>query len=280
MNFSHFARFFFSCLILVSLSSCKLRNKLYATRSLVINKRSAKETEALLKRSEFRFNWITARFSTDAILDSSQISFNVSLRGRKDSVLWMSMTVPVIGLEAARAIITKDTVKFMDQIHSQYFIGDFNYINKMLHADLDFEMLQALLIGNSTDFYEEDEMLHSAIDDGRYLLSTIRKRKLHKVIERNKEYKEPAQSMWLDPQTYKIVRMMFNDFNQNRTFDASFDKFDHVDSTLFPYQIHYHVKAEKNIDIKIEYSKVAINAAQTFPFRIPSKYERIVYREK
>ncbi len=278
MNRLFFRVILFLFLTVLALPSCTVRKKLTATRSSHITKHSARETEALLKKNELQFTWISARFSADAALDSSQVSFNVSLRGRRDSVLWFSMTV--IGVEAARAIITKDSVKFMDEIHGQYFAGDFNYINKLLNADLDFDMLQSMLIGNSTDFYEEEEKLHAAVDDGRYLLSTIRKRKLKKVITRNKELKDPAQSIWLDPQTFKIVRLLFNDFNQNRTFEASFDKFDKIDSMLFPYQIHYSIKAEKNVDVKIDYSKVNINSVQSFPFKVPSRYERIIYREK
>jgi hypothetical protein len=264
----------------VILTSCTLHKKITATRSAHLVKHSEKETEALLKKNEFQFNWLSARFSTDASMDSAQTSFNVSLRARRDSVLWLSLTAPVIGIEAARVMITKDSVKVMDRIHSQYFAGDFNFINKMLHADLDYDMMQSMLIGNSTEFYEEDEKLHAAVDDGRYLLSTVRKRRLHKIIVHNKELKEPAQSIWLDPQSFKIVRLLFNDFSQNRSFDASFDKFDRIDSMLFPFQIQYKIKAEKNVEVKITYSKASINTVQSFPFSIPPKYERIVYREK
>jgi hypothetical protein len=270
----------FFTILLTLFSSCKIKKSITATRSEHIAKKSAKELETLLKKNEFKFESISAKFSTDLVLDSSQTSFNVTLRGRRDSALWFSITVPLIGIEAARAIVTKDSVKFIDRIHSEYFKGDFNYINKLLHADLDFEMLQSLLIGNSVDFYDDDDRLHSATNDGRYLLSTIRKRKLRRVMQHNKELKDPAQSIWLDPATFKIARILFNDFNQNRTFNADFDKFDKIDSSLFPFNIYYNIKAQKNVDIKIEYSKVTINTPQTFPFSIPSKYERIVYKEK
>ena len=278
VSFSRLA--LFSILFLVLLSSCFTRKRLAAGRSQHISKKSAKDLEGLLKKNEFQFRWLSAKFSTDVMLDSAQVSFNVSLRACKDSVLWMSISAPIIGIEVARAMITKDSVKFMDEYHSEYFAGDFNYINKMLHADLDFDMLQSLLVGNSVEFYDEDDKLHSGTNDGRYFLSTIRKRRLRRVMEHNKELRDPAQSIWLDPQTYKIVRILFKDFNQNRTFDSDFDKFDKIDSMLFPYQLHYNIKAEKNVDIKIQYSKVSINKPQTFPFSIPSKYERIIYKEK
>ena len=149
----------------------------------------------------------------------------------------------------------------------------------LLNADLDFEMVQSLMVGNSAEFYEEDEKLRSAIDDYRYLLSTIRKRKLRKVMEKNKELKEPIQSIWLEPEIYKILRILINDFSSNRSFDATYGKFGLVDSLCFPYKVSFDIKAEKNVSIFIEYSKVTINKSQNFPFSIPEKYEQINYKE-
>jgi len=37
-------------------------------------------------------------------------------------------------------------------VKKQYFKGDFNYINQLLNADLDFDIIQAALVGNSADF--------------------------------------------------------------------------------------------------------------------------------
>jgi len=267
-------------ILLTLVASCKTKQKIETTRVQHIEKKSANEIKMLLKNNEFDYKWISAKFSTEFKVDSSQTSFNVTLRGRKDSILWMSITVPLIGVEAARAILTKDSVKFIDRLHSEYFVGDFNYINKLLHADFDFELIQSLLIGNSVDFYDDADRLHASINNEKYVLSTVRKRKLRRVIVRNKELKDPAQTIWLDPQTFKIVRVLFNDFDLNRNFTAHFDKFEKVDSVLFPFSIHHSIKAEKNIEIQIDYSKVNINTAQSFPFSIPSKYEKIVYKEK
>ncbi|MCC6691521.1 MAG: DUF4292 domain-containing protein [Bacteroidia bacterium] len=274
--------FFLVCLLALFslLSSCKTKKLISTAPPQHVTKKTAKELEVLLKKNEFKFEWINGKFSTDVIVDSSQTSFNVTFRGRKDSVLWMSITVPLIGMEAARVIITKDSVRFIDRLHSQYFVGDFNYIHKLLNTEIDYEMLQSLLVGNSVEFYEDEERMHSLSNNGRYLLSTIRKRKLRKVMEKNKELRDPAQSIWLNPVNFKIERILFNDFNQNRTFNAEFDKFAEVDSMLFPNTIHYSIKAQKNIDIKLEYSKINSNTPQAFPFSIPSKYERIIYKEK
>lgn len=267
-------------LLIVFLHSCKTKKTIITAvpPKQNVDKESAKKLEAQLKQNEFKFEWLSAKFATEIKLDSSSFSFSVTARIRKDSAIWMSIS-PLLGIEAARVLITKDSVKFMNRIKSEYFSGDYNYINQLLHAELDYDLLQALLVGNSVEFYNEDEKLKSAVDNGYYLLSTIRKRKLKKVVEKNKELKEPAQSIWMHPETNKIVKILFFDFEKNRSFDATFDSFEKIDTQLFPNKINYTIKAEKNVAIQLDYSKVSINSAQTFPFTVPSSYDRVTYQK-
>ena len=257
---------------------CKSSKKITAdTHVERTDYKSARVLTQYLKANEFHFDWLSAKFDCDATIDSSKNGFNVAMRMRKDSIIWMSVS-PALGIEVARAVITKDSVKFINRLNSTYFSGDFNFISKLLHTDLDYEILQSLLIGNSVEFYEEDEKLRSSTDKekNQYLLSTVRKRQLKKVMEKNKEMKEPVQTIWLEDGTFKIVRILFQDFNTNREFDAAFGKFEKEDSLLFPHKINYLIKAEKNISIDISYSKISVNKLQTFPFSIPEKYESVI----
>lgn len=267
-------------LIVILTTACKSKRKIVNTSpKAVVEAKNSDELRTIIKQNEFKFDYLSAKYSVDADIDSSRSSFNVSMRVRKDSLIWLSIS-PAIGIEVARAVISKDSVKFIDRMHSKYFKGDFNYINRLLHADLDYEMIQSLLVGNSVDFYEEKDKMRSYNEGGNYVLSTIRKRKLKKVIERNRELKDPAQTIWLSPSNLKIVRLLFNDFDSNRSFDAKYDTYQMVDSVYFPAKVNYLIKAEKNITISIDYSKVSINKFQTFSFSIPEKYEQIIYQEK
>jgi len=225
-----------------------------------------------LKANEFKYDWITAKFGCEAVMDDQSNSFTVNLRGRKDSVLWLSISA--LGIEAARAIVTRDSVKLRNNLAKSYFVGDYNYLSKLLNTDLDFEMLQSLLIGNSVEFYEEDEKLKSGKDNNKYLLSTVRKRRLKKVLEKNEPLKDHVQVIWLEPGIYKIARLLINDFNTNRTFEANYSNYQKVDSLYFPYDLKFNIKAEKVINININYSKVNLNIPQSFPFTIPDNYER------
>lgn len=267
-------------LSILLMSSCKTKQKIVSVPRANIDNKNTRTLLALLKTNEFNFEHFSAKFSSEITIDSNNVSFNVNMRMRKDSVIWMSIS-PLLGIEMARIMITKDSVKFINRSNSTYFAGDYNYISKILHSDLDFEMIQSLLIGNSINFYEEEEKLKSSIDNNKYLLSTIRKRRLRRVMEKNKDLKEPVQSIWLEPHNYKVSRIFIDELNSDRTFNATFEEFEkQEDSLFFPYKLNFAIKAEKNIFIGINYSKVTINKSQTFPFSIPEGYELIYYKEK
>jgi len=244
-----------------------------------IDYKNAKTLITQLKSNEFTFETLSAKLNVEAIIDSTSNTFTISLRIRKDSIIWMSISK--LGIEGARVFITKDSVKFINKINNTYFRGDFTYISKLLNTPLDFEILQSLLVGNSVTFYNEDEKLKSGIDNCQYLLGTIRKNKLRKVMEKGKELKESAQSIYMTPETFKISRILFYEFNPERVFDARFSNYEMIDSTqLFPTKMNYSIKTQKNININITYVKPRLNEDQSFPFKIPENYEQIIYNEK
>lgn len=272
------------CLFAVSVfvllcASCKNQKKITLNNGkCILDFKNARTLTANLKAKEFKFNKLNAKLSVDAVIDSTNNSFTVSLRMKKDSIIWMSISK--LGIEGARVIITKDSVKFLNRLKSQYFKGDYAYISKLLNTELDFEMLQSLLVGNSVEFYNDDDKIKPGVDNCQYTLGTIRKYKLRKV-ERGKTLKESAQSIYLVSETFKVARILFYEFKPDRSFDASFGDFQPTDdSQLFPMQMNYIIKAKKNVNIDLKYSKVLLNEEQSFPFKIPDNYEQIVYKDK
>ncbi|MGB3946772.1 MAG: DUF4292 domain-containing protein [Bacteroidia bacterium] len=271
--------FLFSIVLL----SCKQQKKIAQTpipeTKCNIDYKNAKTLISHLKSNEFKFEKLNAKLTVEALIDSTSNSFTISLRIRKDSIIWLSISK--LGIEGARVFITKDSVKFINKLNNTYFKGDFTYISKLLNTPLDFEILQSLLVGNSVTFYNEDEKLKSGIDNCQYLLGTVRKNKLRKVMEKGKELKESAQSIYMTPETFKISRILFYEFNPERVFDARFSNYETIDSLqLFPLKMNYSVKTQKNINIDITYVKPRLNEEQNFPFKIPENYEQIIYNEK
>lgn len=230
-----------------------------------------------MRNSEFKFEWLTAKIACQAYDDSSRAEFDVTVRMRKDSVIWMNVTGP-LNIKIARVLITKDSVKFVQfqdgtlAAQPKCFQGDYALLSQLLQTDVDFDMMQSLLIGNSVSFYDEDDKLRSSINqtECRYTLSTIRKRRMNKVLDGNKPVKDPLQTISIDPATFKIIDILFLD-EQNRTFRAHYSNFQALDSMQFPYKAEFFAKGlTQSAGIILEYQTVKLNKPTDFPFAIPS----------
>ncbi|MGB0887044.1 MAG: DUF4292 domain-containing protein [Vicingaceae bacterium] len=258
----------------VLLFSCAVQDQ--ANVKVKIKARSSKFLVKKLKANEFQFKTISAK-ATVALIDSAQkkTSFKTHLRIKKDSIIWM--TLGSLGIEGARVIITQDSVKLINRLKKEYFLGDFAYLNKLLNTDLDYQMIEALLIGNSIDF-DEDDKLHSRVDRKKdlYYLSTEKKRKVKKELKKEKEkIKKEAQALWLDPFSFKIKDILLSSPETKRSLTATYSEFKEHNTQLIPDKIHFMLKSVSSSTIDVDYSKFSTSKSLTFPFKISSKYVQL-----
>ncbi|MFI5164090.1 MAG: DUF4292 domain-containing protein [Bacteroidia bacterium] len=279
-----FLYFLFLTFYFIFFSACKTRNNLprQATRCKLDHK-SARTLTTLLKQNQADYSTFSGKIKANVVIDEKQTDFSLSLRMKKDSIIWASISY--FGIEGIRFIATKDTLRFIDRVNKRYFAGSYDTLSKMLNTEIDLEVLQSLLLGNSVEFYEEDEKLRGGIDSCQYILGTIRKRKLRKVI-RGKELKEPAQNIWMMDSTFKISRILFREFDSRREFDAHFSDFQfaeypegQIKKVVIPYSLVFYIKTNSIIKVDFEYSKASVNKPQTFPFSIPEGYDRIEFKK-
>jgi hypothetical protein len=256
------------------LFSCKVQEK--DNVKIKIKARSSKFLVNKLKANEFQFETISAKAAitlTDSI--GKKTSFKAHLRIRKDSAIWMSLGS--LGIEAARVIITQDSIKLQDRMKKEYFIGDFEYINRVLGADLDYQMIEALLVGNSLDF-NENEKVHSRVDRKKdlYYLSTEKKRKVKKELQKEKEkIKKEAQALWLDPVSFKIKELLLSSPETNRSLSGTYSNYKEVETQLVPDKMRFVLKSKSSSEIEVDYSKFSSGKSLSFPFKISTKYVQI-----
>ncbi|MCC7303708.1 MAG: DUF4292 domain-containing protein [Bacteroidia bacterium] len=275
------------CVILSLIPACRHRKETVTAPPLDslgkcrLDYKSAKTLTALLQQNQLHYTYFSGKFDAELLVDGKKQEFTVVLRMKKDSVIWMSIIDPVLGaVEAARLLLTQDSIKMMDRIHKTAFVGTYDTLCSLLHTDIDFEILQSIITGNHVAFYEEEEKLRPGIDRVlcQYMLGTVRKKKFRKAMTGQKELKEPAQNIWMKDGTFKVVRLFFTDIETQRTFDANYENFQQVDSVAFPYKMTFFIKAQKNLEIRFAYKRAGLNKETTFPFLIPSGYE--VHRKK
>jgi len=278
--------------VLFSMMSCKSKKHTQQTHTNPVQVedtigkcrlgyKTAKALSKHIKENELAYNWIYAKADVQTLIDGEDHNLDIRVKGKKDSAIWIS--IQAVGLiDIAKLLITRDSVKMVVYVKKQYFKGDFNYINQLLNADLDFDLIQAALFGNSADFDDDDTKMKPVIDreNCHYMLSTERKRKLRRITSGQDSLKRSLQIMRLNPSNFKIISNDFEEASTNRSFHAKYDNFLAPDSVFAPHNVNIEIKAEKKIDLKINYVRIEINQPQKLTLNIPKSYEPIPIKKE
>ncbi|NVN94468.1 MAG: DUF4292 domain-containing protein [Bacteroidetes bacterium] len=279
MNKLNLQKNFLLILIITLIVSCKPEKQLSVQKEIIpqtiVNKEITTDTIFdKMSKSQFRFDWLSAKFSAEYEVDNNNTSFSGQIRIRKDSLIWISISK--YSIEIARLLITEDSVHFVNWMDNNYFISDFNYINRFINNAVDFDMLQAFFVGNDFKYYETDKF-KTNFDGTQYHLSTVNRHKLKKYIKtENDKLKILVQSIFVDPFTFKISELSVKEVKANNKLKASYSNHEAINGQLFPRKLSVLISAEKEIKINIEFSKINIDEPLNFPFRIPGSYERII----
>lgn len=125
------------CLAMLFLMSCK-KTPSVTTRPLM--------DELGVQNVDFQF--LEARGKLTYQDDKQRLSSSVIIRMAKDSLIWMSLR-PVLGIEALRALIRTDSAFVIDRLHNDFMAYDMKGLGERINFDLDFQMIQAILLGNT-----------------------------------------------------------------------------------------------------------------------------------
>jgi hypothetical protein len=146
-----------------------------------------------------------------------------------------------------------------------------------MNKTLDFDMAQSFLLGNDFSLYDSNSF-KATVEFQEYRLNTVNRRKLRKYVrESEEEISIPIQSIWLDPSSFKISKVMLKEAERDsRRFLATYEEFVDVDGKVIPSKLDFKVETvDSKIRILINYSKIQIDQVQTYPFKVPESYTEI-----
>jgi hypothetical protein len=226
-----------------------------------------------LKKNELKYNLFQSKFAVTTIENKKSNTFYGTIRLRRDTALWLSIT-PSVGLEILRVLITPDSLKLVNRLQQTYLSEKFDYINTLLNTGLDFDVLQAFIIGNDLSYYENDKF-KASIDNKKYMLSTVGRGKLKKFVRQSENLKVMLQKIWINPENFKIVKISINELDDKRKIEAKYSNFSEVNNQKFAHHVEYEMIADKKFYLQIDYTKVQIDKLFEIPFIIPNKYSKM-----
>lgn len=238
------------------------------------------------------YDTLSVKFKLKIDLSDESHNLDGVFRIKKDSLIWISLIAP-LGIEAARVLLTHDSVYFMNKLKKEYFIKPYSFFENNLQVELKFTDLQAILTNQLFLFSETDEESNLEMnynsnereyikktffkdkDSSNYILKTHRKHKIKRSIRKNTK-ELIVENIKIMPHTFKINRVEVIDYAENRQLNIEYQHFETIQNTLFPKTIQFTVKdSTKVFQVLLDYSKITINSESNFSFNIPNSYKRL-----
>lgn len=274
-------------IIFLSIVSCR------SIKQVTVKKEIPPITESkLLKNVEINsleYNTLFAKRIEVSLTNSKgNNSFKASMKIRRDSFIQISVTAP-LGIEVARVLLTKDSIKFVDVYHKQYFIADYSYFDEKFDTHINYHCIESILTNTFFSFEDCGDILNKnrkykldRLDSG-YELSTVEEKALSRKIKKfykkkrkNKDYILILQRILIDPYTFRPLSMSIEDIEEDTGVSVNYEMLKDFSGKIFPEKITFDLFSESNkTSLMLKIQKIEFNVPVESNFRILSKYKRI-----
>jgi hypothetical protein len=219
-----------------------------------------KELLSKLRSNYISFNTFSAKLKVDFETESKQMAgINANMRMQKDSIIWISVSAPIIG-EVARAIITPDSLKAIDKFHKIVYLRGMNDAKDILHIPFDFKTLQDLIIGNPV--YLTDS-ISQVVTTPAVISFTCDSTVFTSLF-----------NVFADDYILQQSRVMDKDSTRKRSVELTYGEYKSLDKVKFATRRRVFVEEKSYTKINMDFNKIDFDQPVTFPFTIPSGYSK------
>lgn len=190
--------------------------------------------------------------------DDSQ-SVTAEIKIKKDEQILVS--IRVLGITMAKALITPKEVKYYEKINGTFFEGDYAALSQWLGTDLDFGKIQNMLIGRPID----------DLTKGKYTFAET-----DKFYKLNATEGTTEKAFSFEAEHFLLKKQEISQPEKERNFEANYPNFQEFASAILPASLTINA-FQKNgkTTIIIDYNSVTFNEELTFPYSVPDGYDQI-----
>ena len=119
-------------LVFLIITSCNLKRDV-TKLSTIDNVNIASVIEKFNKK-KFTENWISIKTKIKLSSKENNLSISANIKIRQDSLIWASITAPIIG-EVSRVMISQDSLYYINRANSTWMIQPIIVLNDLLKTD-------------------------------------------------------------------------------------------------------------------------------------------------
>jgi hypothetical protein len=219
----------------------------------------AENEEDKLKIEEIDFTYLKAKAKVAYKTPNDSKSFTVDIRMKKDSLIWMNISV--MGITGATALFDKNLVKLYQKIEGEYDEYTYADFSEKFKFNVNYDILQSLIVGNRPF-----------------------KKNKSRVVRENEYYllKQEQDKVLIDNyigENRKLKKLLLTQEDTNNKLTLDFTDFTTLNQYLFPNSSLITVDYKSNEDqkmyqtvVNIKHTKVELlETPLEFPFKVPEK---------
>ncbi|WP_300565061.1 DUF4292 domain-containing protein [Flavobacterium sp.] len=250
-------------LIALLLFSCKSKQKLVPSKEITATTSNETISNIINNHYALKRDFKTAYIKADVdYTDPKQsLSLSADIRIKKDEIILVS--VKFFGIVMAKAIITPTQVRYYEKAGNKYFEGDYKTLSNWLGTDLDFKKVQNMLLGQAMD----------DLTKGKYsVLSEEKAPKLEEVSEGNF-----TKAFVFNESDFSLKRQEITQQTPARKLLVNYLNYKTFPESVLPGELLiFATEEDKTTSISIAYKNATFNEDLSFPYSVPSGYERII----
>lgn len=208
--------------------------------------------------SNLDFTYLSSKGQITLNDKNDNLSSGVSIRIQKDSVIWVSV-LPGLGIEAARMMLTQDSVYFMNRLKKEYTATDYRFLRDKLQVDVSFDVLQSIILGNYQPQGTEKVMSTEGLQHVQQQRQNL------------------TFNYFISSLNNKLEQLNAQDMITGNTITVKYNSFEPVGEVPFAHELVAQVLQKGQVsDITLKHSRVTVSSEPlSFPFSVPSEYKHL-----
>lgn len=209
------------------------------------------------------FEYMTTRTKFKYKNGDDKTKATARMRIKKDSIIWFSLT-PGVGVEAARGIITKDSLILMDRINKEAYYFSFDSLSRKFEFEFSYDLFQAVLIGDLPFEREDTDVVTKVNND---------------IVIAHQEGPLTVNNR-IDLNTGRLKNLRAGTSENDNTVEIKYNEFRPLNDKAFANKalmiLTYFIEGKKEqATVDLEHNRIKIEEEPlSFPFAVPARYNR------
>jgi hypothetical protein len=211
-------------------------------------------------KNKFNFNTLYIKSNVSYKDPNQSQNVTAEIKIKKNEIILVS--IRILGITVAKALITPEKVQYYEKLNSSYFDGNYSTLSKLLGTELDFQKVQNLLLGEAFDNLKTGKY-NFTLEDNKYKLASVSNSGISKTI-------------YLSGDNYLVKKEVISQPGLERMLQIIYPARKSAEEYNLPsgISIEANQKSEKTI-ININYNSISFNEELSFPYSVPNSYERV-----